>query len=290
MFLIGGGNFPPLLSNFNSTISQSRGRKMVQVIDTRNNPNIVWEKLPDDYILPDEPVDNITQPLLAAALTEALELAEIVTSEMMIATNMGICTKVNDKIVVKAPDWFYVSQVFPVAEGTTRRSYTPHTEGKVPSLVMEFLSEAEGGEYSIRPSFPYGKLWFYEHILQVPIYVIFDANSGILEVRKLTDKAYQVQSLNAEGRYFIPSLNLYLGVWFGERLNVKTHWLRWWNLEGNMLLWGKERIALEQQRTEQERQRAEQEHERAEQERQRADLAEQEIARLRSLLQEKEQN
>jgi len=248
---------------------------MVQVIDSRNNPNIVWEKLPDNYILPDEPVDNITQPLLATALTEALELAEIVTSEMMIATNMGISTKVNGRIVVKAPDWFYVSQVFPVAEGTTRRSYTPHTEGKIPSLVMEFLSETEGGEYSSRPSYPYGKLWFYEHILQVPIYVIFDPDSGILEVRHLTDKTYTIATPDTEGRYFIPCLGLYLGVWFGERLNVKTHWLRWWDPEGNMLLWGKERIALEQQRTEQERQRA--------------DQAEQEIARLRALLQEKEQ-
>ncbi|WP_287726970.1 hypothetical protein [Microcystis sp. M061S2] len=29
---------------------------------------ITWEKLPDDFILPDEPVDNNLQPLLAAAL------------------------------------------------------------------------------------------------------------------------------------------------------------------------------------------------------------------------------
>ncbi|MGV0105816.1 hypothetical protein NSTCB13_04577 [Nostoc sp. DSM 114160] len=30
---------------------------------------ITWEKLPDDYKLPDDPVDNINQPALAAALT-----------------------------------------------------------------------------------------------------------------------------------------------------------------------------------------------------------------------------
>jgi hypothetical protein len=28
---------------------------------------ITWEPLPDDYLLPDEPVDNLTQPLLAAS-------------------------------------------------------------------------------------------------------------------------------------------------------------------------------------------------------------------------------
>ncbi len=34
---------------------------------------ITWEKLPDDFPLPDEPVDDIDQPLLAAALSEILE-------------------------------------------------------------------------------------------------------------------------------------------------------------------------------------------------------------------------
>jgi hypothetical protein len=36
---------------------------------------VTWEKLPDDFVLDDEPVDNINQPPLAAALTESLELA-----------------------------------------------------------------------------------------------------------------------------------------------------------------------------------------------------------------------
>jgi hypothetical protein len=39
---------------------------------------ITWEKLPDDFILPDEPVDNNLQPLLAAALRESLELAGLI--------------------------------------------------------------------------------------------------------------------------------------------------------------------------------------------------------------------
>ncbi len=30
---------------------------------------ITWEKLPDDYVLPDEPVDNINQPPLIALAT-----------------------------------------------------------------------------------------------------------------------------------------------------------------------------------------------------------------------------
>lgn len=36
-------------------------------------PTITWEKLPDDFPLPDNPVDNIDQLTLAAALSESLE-------------------------------------------------------------------------------------------------------------------------------------------------------------------------------------------------------------------------
>ncbi|WP_013322981.1 Uma2 family endonuclease [Gloeothece verrucosa] len=264
---------------------------MTSTVELQKTPRIIWEKLPDDYILPDDPVDNISQPLLASALTEALELSGLVTPEMLIAVNMGICVKVDSKIVLKAPDWFFVPRVFPVADGTIRRSYTPHTEGEVPAIVMEFLSETEGGEYSIRPIYPYGKLWFYEKIIKVPTYVIFEPDSGRLEVRQLGQQDYEIQSPDGQGRYFIESIGLYLGVWHGTRLNLTTHWLRWWDEQGNLLLWGPERIAQDQQRiqqaevkAEQERQRAEQEHQRAEQERQRAEIAQQEIVRLQELL------
>lgn len=65
------------------------------------------------------------------------------------------------------------------------------------------------------------------------------------------------------------------------------NWLRWWDTEGNLLLWSSERAEQERQRAEQERQRAEQERQRAEQERQRAEQESQRAdilaARLREL-------
>lgn len=38
---------------------------------------ITWEKLPDDFVLDDEPVDNINQLSLAAALTESLDAGKL---------------------------------------------------------------------------------------------------------------------------------------------------------------------------------------------------------------------
>lgn len=118
---------------------------------------ITWEKLPADFFLPDDSVDNTLQPLLAAALREYLELAGLIIESALIASNFGLCATVGYKTIVKAPDWVYVRSVSPLPDGSIRRSYTPHVEGEVSTLVIEFISETEGGEYSINPHFPYGK-------------------------------------------------------------------------------------------------------------------------------------
>ncbi|WP_287130390.1 Uma2 family endonuclease [Candidatus Cyanaurora vandensis] len=140
---------------------------------------ITWEILPPDLPLPDDPVDSITQPFLAAALTEALELAGYLTPLTLVATNFGLCAKVNQQVVVKAPDWLYVAGVN--ENKLDRRSYTPHVEGEVPLVVMEFLSDTDGSEYSFRPSPPHGKWYFYEQVLQIPTYVTFEPLEGLLE-------------------------------------------------------------------------------------------------------------
>ena len=140
---------------------------------------VTGEPLPANYILPDVPVENIQQPSLAAGLTDALGAAGLIQSKTLIGSNLGLVATVNKKIVVKAPDWFYVLQVHPVAEGVIRRSYTPNTEGANVAIVMEFLSESEGGELSVRVTPPYGQLHFYEQILQVPTYVTDDPYEGI---------------------------------------------------------------------------------------------------------------
>ncbi len=225
---------------------------------------ITWEPLPANFILPDDPVENIQQPALAAALTDALGASGYIQPEMLIGSNLGLVATVNKKIVVKAPDWFYVPQVHSVPEGVIRRSYTPNTDGAGVTIVMEFLSEAEGGELSIRSTPPYGKLHFYEQILQIPTYVTYDPYDSSLEVRYLQDGRYILHTVDNQGRLWIPQLELYLGIWSGERLGQTMNWLRWWDKSGNLLLWSSEQAAQERQRAEEERQRAEREYQRAE--------------------------
>ena len=225
---------------------------------------VAWEKLPDDFVLDDEPVDNILQPAIAAALTESLQLAGRLTATALTLTNYGICATVNGKVVVKAPDWGYIPAIR-TAIDQVKRSYTPQLQGEPLSIVMEFLSDSEGGEYSIKPTYPPGKWFFYEQVLRVPYYAIFDPATGLLELYQLEEGRYEIQDPDEHQRYWIADLNLNLGVWQGDRGNIPGYWLRWWDQSGSLLLWGTELVTQERQARTQAEQQASQERQRAEQ-------------------------
>ncbi len=211
------------------------------MIASTANYEITWEKLPDDFVLDDEPVDNINQPSLAAALTESLQIAGKLPANALTTSNYGICATVNQKIVVKAPDWAYVPAI-KVSREEVKRSYTPRLQGDIPVIVMEFLSDTEGSEYSIKPTYPPGKWFFYERVLEVPNYVIFEPDSGELEVYQLDDDGrYQLSNPDSNNRYWIAEMGLFLGVWQGTRENRTGYWLRWWDDNEKLLLWGSER-------------------------------------------------
>ncbi|MGB3405683.1 MAG: Uma2 family endonuclease [Microcoleaceae cyanobacterium] len=234
------------------------------MVSTSTDLKIRWEKLPDDFILPDDPVDNITQPLLATALTDSLQVAGILSPQSITPTNYGICATVNDKVVVKAPDWAYIPQIT-ASRDEIERSYTPQLQGDIPAIVMEFLSETDGAEYSIKPTYPPGKWFFYEQVLKVPNYVIFNPMTGILELYQLDDSGqYKLQTPNENQQYWIPEINLFLGVWQGTRNNRSGNWLRWWNETGTLLLWGFELAEEERIRAELANQQAELATQRAE--------------------------
>jgi len=200
-------------------------------------PKIVWEVPPPDFEIPDEPMDNFDQSLLADALRDALSCAQRLSKKQLCATSLAVCVKVDGQTFTKAPDWFYVPYVYPTEEN--RHSYTPIAEGKLPTIVMEFLSDNKRKEYDDSNIPPYGKWYFYEQILKVPWYVIFNSESGKLEVYFLEGRYYKKQTKNQHGRYWIDSLKLFLGIWKGEKEDVerKTFWLRWWDADGNRLPW-----------------------------------------------------
>jgi len=104
------------------------------MIATTDKFQITWEKLPDDFVLPNDPVDNINQPIIAAALTQSLEIAGRLPDTALTTTNYGICATVNGKMVIKAPDWGYVANIRVCTE-EVKRSYTPQLQGDIPVRV-----------------------------------------------------------------------------------------------------------------------------------------------------------
>ncbi len=243
-------------------------------------PVITWEKLPADFILPDDPVDNIHQPSIAAGLTEILHEAGLVSENTLICTDYGIIATVDGKIIAKAPDWAYVANItVPFQE--VDRSYTPHLEGEVPTLVLEFLSATDGTEYSMRPENPMGKWYFYEQVLKVPYYGIFEPLSGDFQVYLLNESGrYDRLPIEESGRYWIEPMQLSIAAWKGVRHQRMAYWLRFWDAEGNILPWAAEKRAQKEAEAEYERQRADQESQRADQESQRAEQESQRADRL----------
>ncbi|MEG3926539.1 Uma2 family endonuclease [Microcoleus sp. D3_18a_C4] len=213
---------------------------------------ISWEKLPKNFILDEHPLQDIDQPLLAAALRESLEIAGLILEGTLVASHLAICVNFNDKLVIKTPDLFYATNVQPLPDREIRRSYTPNLEGDIPAIVMEFLPDnppSYQDEYSAKQTYIPGKWHFYEQILQAPIYVIFEPASGALIVYHLTSPAdYKKQQPDANNRYWIAGVGLFLGVWQGTKAERTGYWLRWWDESGEMLLWGAEMVERERQR------------------------------------------
>lgn len=223
---------------------------MSAIAQTASQLKISYPLLPEDFPLPDDPVENTDQPLLAAALRQPLAAFPHLMQDALVVSNFALCAAIEERIICKAPDWMYVRPVKPWQSSQPRRSYTPNTEGTIPQVVMEFLCATYGEEYSVEFTAGVGKWFFYEQVLQVPCYVIFRPDTGRIEVYRLESKRYQLQTPDELERYWIPDLELFLGVWEGIHEGRTGYWLRWWNAQGELLLWSEERAEQERQRAE----------------------------------------
>ncbi|MEG4217194.1 hypothetical protein QUA27_17185 [Microcoleus sp. Pol14C6] len=105
--------------------------------------------LPDDFILPDDPVDDIEHPLISNGLRQSVVDAPELIQNALIVSNFAWWAAVDDRTICKAPDWMYVQPVQKRPHNDPRRSYTHDIEGTVPFVVMEFLSATYGDEYSV---------------------------------------------------------------------------------------------------------------------------------------------
>jgi len=174
----------------------------------------------------------------------------------------------------KRPDWIAVVGVDRLYEQRELRlSYVIWQEQVRPLIVVEFLAvgvdEQELSMKSRDAEQEPGKLEVYERFLQIPYYVVFDRFNCVIQLFQLEDGQYIGVGVENQ-RFWIPEIELGLGVWWGEYDRTgERHWLRWYDVTGNWILYPGELT-----------ERADAEKERADAERQEKEIL---IARLRSL-------
>ena len=78
-------------------------------------------------------------------------------------------------------------------------------------------------------------------MIKPAFYGIYEVNKASIEVYELIGGEYQLLSANERGHYSITPMGVELGLWQGEYQNAELPWLRWWDLQGNLLLTGEER-------------------------------------------------
>lgn len=221
------------------------------------HPSIPPEHLPNYDALvteDDQPVDNTISERQMRLLADALYASWQRPGEdkrFLAFANVGLFYSVYSPPLV--PDFLLSLDVDPPTGNLMEkrnRSYFIWEYGKPPEVVIEIVSNREGGEDT-------SKLSAYARI-GVMYYVIFDPNE---ELRADVLRVYELSSLRryeALSEPWLSVVGLGLTLWEGAYQDVSARWLRWCDREGNLLLTGAERAEHERQRAEQQRQRAEQ--------------------------------
>lgn len=250
---------------------------------------------PEDSGLPDQFHDF--QPELLGLTFRPANYSE---DAVFNASDLNLYYDVHHQNWYKRPDWFAVLGVPRLYDGhDLRLSYVIWQEGVNPYVVVELLSPSTEKEdlgksetsdlngHDLKAQNPIEKppsKWkVYEQILRIPYYLTFSRYTNQLRVFSLQSGHYQEMQLD-EQKFWLPEIELGLGLWEGEYRSMHLLWLRWYDKEGNWLPTDAESAKQQAQSAEQ---RAESAEQRAESAEQRAESAEQRaeylLQRLREL-------
>jgi hypothetical protein len=202
----------------------------------------------------DTPVDNIASEKQQRLLTEPLYTSwtgpppvEGFPRPFLATANVGLFSSVNEPPLVPDALLSVDVQAHPDFWEKKHRSYFVWELGKPPDVVIEVVSNKEGGELTTKKR-RYAKM-------RIAFYVVWDP-SGELSGEPL--QAFELRGdlyVPVAGFYF-ESLGLGLKVWRGVYEGVEADWLRW-HLPGEELVpTGAERAEHEKHRAEHEKQRA----------------------------------
>jgi Uma2 family endonuclease len=217
------------------------------------------ETLPTMYDLPSEDPEEAGLPdqfhlLQPQLLTDTFQPKNYLFAEIFTGSDINLYYDVRHTLWYKRPDWFAALGVPNLYENRDLRlSYVVWQEGVNPYIVVELLSpgtEKEDLGQTLRDvEKPPTKWEVYEQILRVPYYAIFDRYKSEFKMFQLNGSRYSEVNLS-DNRFWMPDIEIGLGVWIGNYKGVEMPWLRWYDAEGNWVLTVEEHQAklLEEER------------------------------------------
>jgi Uma2 family endonuclease len=202
----------------------------------------------------DQPVDNWYSEKLQRLLTSPLYLSwhapldEAGQPRKFVAlANVGMFYALHRPPFV--PDMFLSLDVEPPPEFSEKRhrSYFFWEMGKAPEVVVEIVSNREGGEDTLKLR-EYAKLGIDYYVIHDPFRYLSQEELRVYEIG--------FRRYRRRPDFNLPTVGLSLKLWRGAYEGVTDVWLRWCDSAGNLVLTGAEAKELETVRAEQAEQHA----------------------------------
>jgi Uma2 family endonuclease len=246
------------------------------------NELVTEDDTPVDNLLSEKQQRLLTEPLYSSWSGPSGALQPQGRRPFLVAANVGLFPSLSQPPLV--PDVFLSLdvEVPPDWHDKRHRSYFFWEFGKPPEVVIEIVSNRAGNELD-------SKLRDYAR-LGITYYIVYDP---LQQLRTQALHIYEKQGLQYQPfpGGTLPGVGLGLVLWEGLYEGKRDTWLRWCDVQGQVIPTGAERAEREAARAEQEAARAEREAARAEREAARAEqeaaarqYAEAELARLRAEL------
>jgi len=241
-----------------------------EVVEPDESELVTEDDTPVDSILTEKQERLLTEPLYSS-WTGPAPAEDGAARPFAALANVGLFSSVSEPPVV--PDVMLSLDVtIPTDLSEKRnRSYFVWRYGKPPEVVIELVSNREGGELDAR----------FRRYRQIGVayYIVHDPRSALggprLRAFELRGGLYVVLD-----RPWFEVVGLVLVEWEGTFEGLQGRWLRWCTRDGDLVPTGAERAAREQERAEGAEARAEIEKTRAETAEARADRL---AARMRAL-------
>ncbi len=78
--------------------------------------------------------------------------------------------------------------------------------------------------------------------MRVPYYIVFSRYTNEIRPYHLVGGHYEVMDFTDNNRLLMPELGLSLGLWEGTFRGIDRLWLRWFNLEGELISLSEEEV------------------------------------------------